>query len=335
VTADRLRAAIVGAGLMGGYHAQAATRAGGTVVAVVDPDLARARRLADGAVVVPSLDALDPRLAIDVIHVCAPLGEHDRLAEQAIARGTHLLVEKPLTADASTTAAVLTAAKERGVLVVPVHQFLFQPGVQRVLGAPDRYGSLVRCVFEAATAGAEASGLDPEELVAEILPHPLALFSRFTDAPLSQIEWLVVRPAAGELRALAHVATTTFEIVISTHGRPTRATLDLWGTRASAHADLYHGFATIEHGSGSGLRKIARPFSLGSATLRRAGANLTRRAIARETAYPGLRELVRRTYDAIATGSPPPISELETLEIARARDALVASVAAVRDQITE
>jgi len=333
VTAPRLRAAIVGAGLMGRYHAEAAARAGGTVVAVVDPELVRARRLAGDAVAAPSLDALDPRLAIDVIHVCAPLGEHGRLAEQAIARGTHVIVEKPLTADALSTAAVLKAAKEREALVVPVHQFLFQPGVQRLVGAPDRYGSLVRCVFEAATAGADGSALDRDELVADILPHPLALFSRFTSASLSQIDWLVVRPAPGELRALADVDTTTFEIVISTRGRPTRATLDVVGTQASAHADLYHGFATVEHGSGSGLRKVARPFSLASATLGRAGANLTRRALARETAYPGLRELVRRTYDAIATGSPPPISEQETLEVARARDALLARVAAVREEI--
>ena len=318
---------------MGRYHAEAAARAGGTVVAVVDPELARARRLAGDAVAAPSLAALDPRLAIDVIHVCAPLGEHGRLAEQAIARGTHLIVEKPLTADALSTAAVLKAAKEREALVVPVHQFLFQPGVQRLVGAPDRYGSLVRCVFEAATAGADGSALDRDELVADILPHPLALFSRFTNAWLSQIDWLVVRPAPGELRALADVDTTTFEIVISTRGRPTRATLDVVGTQASAHADLYHGFATVEHGSGSGLRKVARPFSLASATLGRAGANLTRRALARETAYPGLRELVRRTYDAIATGSPPPISEQETLEVARARDALLARVAAVREEI--
>jgi predicted dehydrogenase len=320
---------------MGRYHAAAAARAGGTVVAVVDPDLARARRLAVDAVAAPALDALDPRLAIDVIHVCAPLGEHARLAEQAIARGTHLIVEKPLATDTSSTAALLTAAKQQGSVVVPVHQFLFQPGVQRILSVLDRYGSLVRCVFEADTAGAERTGLDRDELVADILPHPLALFSRFTDVPLSQIDWVVLRPAAGELRALGDIETTTFEIAISTRGRPTRATLDVVGTEASAHADLYHGFATVEHGSGSGLRKVARPFSLASATLGRAGANLTRRTLARETAYPGLRELVRRTYDAVATGSPPPISERETLEVARARDALLTSVAAVREQMTE
>jgi predicted dehydrogenase len=320
---------------MGHYHAEAAARAGGTVVAVVDSEIARARRLAGRAVAAASLDALDPRLDIDVIHVCAPLGEHARLAEQAIARGTHLIVEKPLTSDASSTAALLTAAKQQGSVVVPVHQFLFQPGIQRILSAPDRYGSLVRCVFEADTAGAERKGLDRDELVADILPHPLALFSRFTHVPLSQIDWVVLRPAAGELRALASIETTTFEISISTRGRPTRATLDVVGTEASAHADLYHGFATVEHGSGSGLRKVARPFSLASATLGRAGANLTRRTLARETAYPGLRELVRRTYDAVATGSPPPISERETLEVARARDALLTSVAAVREQMTE
>ncbi len=156
------------------------------------------------------------------MHVCTPLESHVSLAEQAIALGAHVVVEKPMTADAASTDALLAAAQARGVLAVPVHQFLFQPGVQRLLAARSRYGSLVRCVFEAATAGAEVTGLDRDELVAEILPHPLALFSRLTSSALSEAEWVAVRPSPGELRALADVDGTTFEIVISTRGRPTR-----------------------------------------------------------------------------------------------------------------
>ena len=319
-----LRAVIVGAGTMGRHHADAAARAGGTIVAVVDPHTERAKVLARGGVALPSLGDVKTG-SVDVVHVCAPLSDHARLAEQAISLGAHLVIEKPLAADAATTAAVLAAAREHGSRVVPVHQFLFQPGVQRVLSKRAQCGTLVRCVFEAATAGADVTGLDPDEVVADILPHPLALFARLSATDMTHVEWTVVRPGPGELRAVAAAGGATFEIVISTRGRPTRAILDFMGSSASAHADLYHGYAVFERGAGMGLSKVARPFSLASSTLGRAGTNLARRALSREVSYPGLRELVRRTYASIVSGSPSPIDDDETLTVAVARDAVLAA----------
>ena len=332
MTESGLQVAIVGAGLMGRFHADAAARSGARVVAVVDPRPERARGLAAaaGAVTAESLADLGPGRSIDVVHICTPLAEHSPIAAQALELGAHLVVEKPLTPDAATTAALLSAATDRGSLVVPVHQFLFQPGIQRLLAEGERFGSLVRCVFEAHTAGAELTGVDPDELVADVLPHPLALFARLTTVALSDLDWLVMRPEPGELRGLADADGTTLEIVISTHARPARTALDLVGSEASAHADLYHGFATVERGSGTGLGKVIRPFSVASATFGRAGINLTRRALTREVGYPGLRELVRRTYEAIATRSAAPISVHETMEVALARDAILSTTAAAR-----
>ncbi|MBA2461717.1 MAG: Gfo/Idh/MocA family oxidoreductase [Actinobacteria bacterium] len=322
----KLRAVVLGAGLMGRFHAAAIASAGGTLVAVVDPDLDRARTLAGGAEAFASLEGLRGREAdIDVVHVCAPLPVHVELIEQAIALDAHTIAEKPLAPDAAATAALISAAEERGLMLVPVHQFLFQPGIQRLLTGRQRFGTLVRCLFESTTAGADTTGFDPDELVHEILPHPLALFSRFAPVPLEELEWLVVRPAPGELRAIAHASGTTFEIVISTRGRPTRARLELVGTRASAQADLYHGFAIVDRGAATRLRKATRPFTLAAATLGHAGGNLAVRVARGETAYPGLRELVRRTYDAVASGSPPPIAPRETLAVALARDAILGS----------
>ena len=313
---------------MGRHHAAAIARAGGTLVAVVDPHVERARSLAGGGTAVRSLDELAAYDgSVDIVHVCAPLREHAEVAETALAVGAHLLIEKPVAPDAATTAALISAADEQRLTVVPVHQFLFQHGVQRLLASQHRFGTLVRCVFEAATAGAEQTGLNPDDVVADILPHPLSLFSRFAPDAAVDLEWLVIRPAAGELRAIAVGRGTTFEIVISTRARPTRATFDLVGSRASAHADLFHGFAVVERGPATRARKLSRPFTLAGGTLGRAGWNLAGRAVARETAYPGLRELVQRTYDAIGSGSPPPIGAEETLAVAVARDAIIKAAA--------
>lgn len=314
---------VVGAGLMGRWHAAAVARAGGELVAVVDPSLEKARALGGPSDAMPSLEKLAGRARrIDVVHVCTPLATHAELTRTALDLGAHVVVEKPLAPDAPTTSTLLSEAATRGLLLVPVHQFLFQPGVQRLLAERERFGDLVRCLFETTTAGAEVSGADPDRIVEEILPHPLALFSRFAPPPLANLRWLVVRPAPGELRALAHAAGTTFEIVISTRGRPTRAKLELVGTHASAQADLYHGFAVLEQGAPTRARKAARPFLLAGATLAQAGGNLGARAARRETAYPGLRELVKRTYESIRSGSPPPIRPQETLAVALASESI-------------
>jgi len=320
----KLRAVLLGAGLMGRWHTAAIASAGGVLVAVADPDLKRARGLAGGTDAFASIDDLR-REKIDVVHVCTPPETHVELVEQAIALDAHVIVEKPLAPDAAATAALLSAAAERGLMLVPVHQFLFQPGVQRLLAHRQRLGTLVRCLFETTTAGADTTRLEPDELVHEILPHPLALFSRFAPVPLEELDWHVVRPAPGELRAIAHASGATFEIVVSTRGRPTRARLEIVGTHASAHADLFHGFAVMERGAATRARKAIRPFTLAATTTASAAANLAGRAARRETAYPGLRELVRRTYEAVASGSHPPIEPQETLSVALARDTIMSA----------
>lgn len=324
VSSQPLRSALVGAGVMGRWHARAVAAAGGELVAVVDRDPGRARELAADARVLTSLDglaSLDHRP--DVVHVCTPVEAHAEHVRGALALGAHVLVEKPVAPDAAATRALLDDAAAAGRLLVPVHQFLFQPGALRLLAAGRDLGELVHCSFLAASAGADTGRLTPDELVAEILPHPLALFARLLPGGLAAAEWEARRPAPGELRAAATAGDTSLAVVLTSRGRPTRAELELVGTRASAAADLFHGFALVERGSPTRARKLARPFLRGSSTLLVAGANLAFRAARRESAYPGLRELVRRTYEAIAAGGPSPVPPAETLAVAEARDAIL------------
>jgi hypothetical protein len=102
--------------------------------------------------------------------------------------------------------------------------------------------------------------------------------------------------------------------------RPTENSLTARCDQATIRANLFHGFATIERGAASRLDKVVRPFAATSQVLRVAAANLARRAVRREPAYPGLRELVRRFHLACAGFGPSPISADESIDVARARD---------------
>jgi predicted dehydrogenase len=319
-----VHAAIVGAGRMGRWHARAVEAAGGAVVAVVDSRLDRAHALANGVAAAPALAELRPELGLDVVHVCTPVGSHAEIVAAAVDAGAHAIVEKPLAEDAPATRELLERTVAAGRLVVPVHQFVFQPGVQRVLGRLDELGPLVRCTFVAASAGVESTGIGADELVSEILPHPLSLFARLTPLDVGELDWRVVRPGAGELRALAVAGTTSLEIALTAHGRPPSTTLEVMGSRGTATADLFHGFATVDRGRAGRVTKLTGPFTRNARTLVGASVNLAARTLAWEPAYPGLRELVRRTYAAIASGEAPPISVAETVAVAVARDRILA-----------
>ena len=312
-----LRAAIVGAGLMGRWHAHAVAHAGHTVSAIIDPDAARASLLArayHSAQTAATLEGSDP---VDVVHICTPLATHGALAREALDRGSHVIAEKPLVASALETTELLDHAAAAGRLLVPVHQFLFQPGVLRAQQQLHDIGLLLHADFVACTAGA-ASRDDAEQnrVAVEVLPHPLSLLARLVSPHIADVDWQVRHTRPGELRADGVLAGVSVSALISTGSRPTTNQLRLLGQRGTIAIDLFHGFAVTTHGRATRAGKIAQPFVSGAALLGAASANLVRRAAMREPAYPGLRELVRCFYDAAATGGVAPISATETLAVA-------------------
>ncbi len=105
-------ALVVGAGDMGARHARAWRAAGARVVAVADPDLARAEACG-GAVGATAL--ADPASAlarddVDVVSVCTPTFLHARYAVAALEAGKHVLCEKPVALRLADAEAMRAAA---------------------------------------------------------------------------------------------------------------------------------------------------------------------------------------------------------------------------------
>ena len=316
----RLRAAVVGAGLMGRWHADAVRRAGATVAAVIDPAADRAASLASihGATV---SDSLTPVLGtVDVVHLCTPTPSHEDLAAQAIDAGRHTLVEKPLASTAAATRALLARAAARQVLLCPVHQFPWQPGAQRLAETLPALGAVRHVDVTICSAGAALPGAaDADTIAIEILPHPLSLLSRLFP-PALEASWMVQRPACGELRLTSEAAGATVSILISMSGRPPVNALRIVAERGTAYLNLFHGFVVIERGGTSRRAKIAQPLALSARTMGAATANLLRRVTRREPAYPGLRAFVAEFYRAASEGGPPPVPEGEAVAIAEIMD---------------
>ena len=329
-TAGEPRAAIVGAGLMGRWHGEAAARAGALVVAVVDRDATLARALAARFRGCQPLTDLDTALAVsDAVHLCTPTPSHVPLARHVLLAGRHLIIEKPVAASAEETAALLTDSGARGLLLCPTHQFPFQRGMQWALRRLDSIGALRHIELAICSAGS-AGRPDLDDAIAdEVLPHPLSLLQRILQSPVADLPWAVRRPLPGEIRATADTAGTSIGVIVSMGGRPAVNTAMLIGTRGTLEVDFFHGYAVRHGGAVSRMRKAMQPLARSAAVGVTASLNLMRRGFRAESAYPGLWELVDQFYQSVITGAPSPISPAETLDVARGVDRLRLAATAV------
>ena len=337
-TDSSLRVAVVGAGLMGRWHAHYAKRSGARVVAVVDSSANAAALLARRAGDAAVFEAMGAMLAAaqpHVVHICTPLFTHLPLALQAVEAGVHALVEKPLTATASQSQALLQRAQENGVHVCPVHQFAFQRGVAHAAAALGQLGEPLHASFTICSAGGDGQTGDAwDAIVADILPHPLsvlqALWPRHS---LRCDDWSAQSPRHGELLVQGRSGDVPVAIYVSMSARPTRCDLEVLCSAGSVQVNFFHGYATVRHGRPSRADKILQPFRQAGSTAAMAGANLAGRAWRREWAYPGLATLVSAFHAAAGGTGSNPISMADSLAVAWVREHLVHGVvsSAMRD----
>ncbi len=110
---------LVGCGRIASSHAGAiaALPQLGRLVAVADPDLARARATAERFAIPfvgQEFEALLARPDVDAVVLCTPNWLHASQSIQALAAGKHVLVEKPMADDAAAAAEMAAAAGRSG-----------------------------------------------------------------------------------------------------------------------------------------------------------------------------------------------------------------------------
>ena len=135
---QRMRFAVVGAGFIGGVHARELTGLDeAEVVAVVDTDLAKARKLAEahGADGSTDLDAVLRRADVDAVTICTPSGLHADGAVAALDAGKHVVVEKPLDVSLAAVDRIIDAEKRSGRTVAVISQHRFDRSTEKVLQA--------------------------------------------------------------------------------------------------------------------------------------------------------------------------------------------------------
>jgi predicted dehydrogenase len=126
----KLRAAVIGVGYLGNFHAQKyAYSADVELYAVVDTDPDRAAEIAEKYATRATIDYRRILAEIDVVSIVVPPAYHFDIARNCLRAGVHSLVEKPLTERVDQAEELIRCATENGLVLQVGHLERFNPVV--------------------------------------------------------------------------------------------------------------------------------------------------------------------------------------------------------------
>lgn len=132
---NKIRAAVVGAGIYGRHHMNAYCHNPDTVlVAICDTDAERCDDLAMayGVIGYTRLDVLLQEEAVDVVSVATPDPYHTESILTALRYGKHVLAEKPLATSVRECELIVEMAQQRSLLVGVDFHKRWDPAVMRI-----------------------------------------------------------------------------------------------------------------------------------------------------------------------------------------------------------
>src|SRR5215468_9645143 len=182
-----LRVGVVGVGVMGSNHARVFAGLPGTeLVGVADPDRKQAEFVARalGCVAVADVDKLLDR-DVDAITVATPTHLHRDIALNCIARGIHVLVEKPIASSVEEGREIISAARRAGVTLMVGHVERFNPAVQAIKEALRDEDILSIAITRVGPFPPRMSNVG---VVIDLAVHDIDLISWFTESEIVEVQ---------------------------------------------------------------------------------------------------------------------------------------------------
>ncbi len=130
-----LRTAVVGTGHLGQAHARILSQSDHSdLVAVVDSDAARCNEIAQLYGAQPCACISEMPSAVEAVVVATPTVTHHAIGRELLARGMHVLVEKPLAPNSTEAYDLVDAAASAGVVLQVGHVERFNPALTAARG---------------------------------------------------------------------------------------------------------------------------------------------------------------------------------------------------------
>jgi predicted dehydrogenase len=181
---SRLRCGVVGAGSLGQHHVRLYRSLPDVdFVGFVEASDARAAEIAAkyGAARIGSVEELAGRC--DAVSVVVPTDRHAEVALPLLARGCHLLIEKPLTATLEEAEKVLAAARASGSLVQVGHVEHFNP----VMGFLEKEVADPRFISAERLAPFTPRGTEVG-VVLDLMIHDIGIVLELVRSPVERID---------------------------------------------------------------------------------------------------------------------------------------------------
>ena len=182
-----LRVGVIGVGVMGSNHARVLAGLPGTeLVGIADPDRKQADFVARtlGCKAVADADALFD-MKLDAVTIAAPTHLHRDLALAAIARGVHLLVEKPIASTVDEGREIIAAARRAGLVLMIGHVERFNPAVEAIKEAVRNEDILSIGITRVGPFPPRMSNVG---VVIDLAVHDIDLIRWFTDSDIIEVQ---------------------------------------------------------------------------------------------------------------------------------------------------
>ena len=182
-----LRVGVVGVGVMGSNHARVFAGLPGTeLVGVADPDRKQAEfvaRTLGCAAVADVGDLLDRD--VDAVTIAAPTHLHRDIALSCIARGIHVMVEKPIASSVEEGREIIAAARRAGVTLMVGHVERFNPAVEAIKEAIRDEDILSIAITRVGPFPPRMSNVG---VVIDLAVHDIDLIRWFTDSDIIEVQ---------------------------------------------------------------------------------------------------------------------------------------------------
>ncbi|MDA1117480.1 MAG: Gfo/Idh/MocA family oxidoreductase [Proteobacteria bacterium] len=179
----KLRAAVIGVGYLGQFHAdKLAALQDVELVAVVDADAARARQVAAKHGCEARGDARSLAGEIDLASVAVPTEKHHEVALALLRAGVHVLVEKPISRSLDEADELVAAARQHGALLGVGHLERFNPAFRALAAALDK-PLFIDCER---LSGFKQRGIDVD-VVLDLMIHDLDLVLSLAKSGIAQL----------------------------------------------------------------------------------------------------------------------------------------------------
>jgi predicted dehydrogenase len=126
----KIRAAVIGVGYLGRFHAQKyAALEDCELIGVVDANTEAAARVAAELGTQPLSDFRELFGRVDAVSVATPTPSHAEIAAGFLRAGTHVLVEKPITETSEQAQQLIDLARQQGRVLQVGHLERFNPAI--------------------------------------------------------------------------------------------------------------------------------------------------------------------------------------------------------------